>query len=108
LFEDSRRRDARKIGAARSRRQRQGKPDDVVRRVSDNGLIEISDLDGNASIDGRDRPEVSRMTVAADPNRRSFWKRAALLILKPCVEFDGAAAHVSVCRAGHFKRLPSA
>jgi hypothetical protein len=73
--------DARQIGAARRSRQRKAQPDQVVRRIADDGLIKIADLDGDISRSIRDRTEVADVTVAADPYGRSLGHYSGLQVV---------------------------
>jgi hypothetical protein len=38
-----------------------------MHRIADHALVQIPDLDGNLALGVRDRPEVARVTVAANP-----------------------------------------
>jgi hypothetical protein len=40
-----------------------------MRRVSDNGLVEIADLDINVPVHIGERPKVTEMAVTTDPHR---------------------------------------
>src|SRR5665213_2227253 len=73
--------------------------------IADHGLVEIANLNGDASVDAGDGAEIAGMTVAADPHRRTLRQRAALLHLKPFIELDGAAAHIGMRRARHLQGL---
>jgi hypothetical protein len=50
VLDDMRGRHARQVGTARRGRQRQAEPDEVVRRVADDGLVEIADHDGYLAV----------------------------------------------------------
>jgi hypothetical protein len=55
LLHDKGCRDARQVGSARRSCQEQGQSDEIVGRISDDGLIKIADLNGNPSVRRSDR-----------------------------------------------------
>src|ERR1700676_1792405 len=76
-----------------------------MRRIADDGLVKVPDLDIHASIGTGNRAEITDVAIPANPDRGSFGQRSALLLLKPLVEFDRAAADIGVCGARHFEGL---
>lgn len=66
-------------------------------RVTDDGLVEISDLDLDAPIAVGEWPEVSEMAIAADPDRWSDWHApSGGRRRKPVVELRRVPADVGV------------
>ena len=61
--------DAGQIGAARGRRKREGKTNQIVIWIADDGLVEIANLDMDTPLGVGERAEIACMTVAADPHR---------------------------------------
>ncbi len=76
LLQHARRRHAREVRAPRRAGERQGQPDEVVGRVADHGLVEVTDLDVDLALAVGDRSEVAGMAVAADPNGRAVREAA--------------------------------
>jgi hypothetical protein len=76
-----------------------------MRRVSDDRLVQIPDLDGDASVDPCDRTQIADVTIPADPDGGPFGQRPAFLLLEPFIEFDGTAANISMRGASHFEGL---
>ena len=74
-------------------------------RIANDGLIEVSDLDGHSTVCGGHRAEIANVAIAANPDRGTFRKRAALLLFQPLVKFCSASPHIGVGRLGHFKCL---
>jgi hypothetical protein len=105
VLDEVRGRDAREVGAARRRRQRQAEPDQVVRGVADHGLVEVADQDRHVALGVGHRPEIADMAVAADPDRRTVGNAVAVRLFKPFVELDRGAAHIGVGGAGHLQPL---
>jgi hypothetical protein len=64
--------DSRQIGAARRHRQRERKAHQVVHRVANDGLVEITDLDRHLAVTPRDGSHISDVGVAADPHVRTL------------------------------------
>jgi hypothetical protein len=58
--------------------QRQTQADQSVRRISDDGLIEIPNLDFNMFRRIGDGVEIGEVQFAANPDRRSVRKRSDL------------------------------
>ena len=61
FFEHFGRGDARQIGSARCRRERQAEADQIVSRVADHSLIEVPDLDFDVFCRTGDRSEVAEV-----------------------------------------------
>ena len=72
--------------------------------IADHRLVDIADLDCDLAVDRGDRSEVSRMTVAADPDGGPFGK-SAFMGAQPFVESYCAAADVSMSGLRHFQGL---
>jgi hypothetical protein len=76
-----------------------------MRRISDDSLVQIPDLDGDTPVHAGNRTEVTDVTIAADPDRRPFGQCAAFLLLEPFVEFDRTTANISMGGSGHLEGL---
>jgi hypothetical protein len=50
-----------------------------VNRITYDSLIQVAYLNGDPSVDAGDRTQIAGVAIAADPDRRSFRKRTALL-----------------------------
>jgi hypothetical protein len=74
-----------------------------MRRISDDGLIQIPDGKAYAPVRTRHGPQIPQMTVATDPYRRTLWHTLAVLRVQPFIKLCRAAAHVGMSRAGHFQ-----
>ncbi len=96
---------AREVGAARGRRERKAEADQVVRRVADDGLVEVPDLD-DMTLGVRKRPEVAEMTITADPHRRPGRQAPLAARLQPIIEVARAAANEGMGRARHLHVAP--
>src|SRR5262245_52684279 len=71
--------------------------------ITDDCLIEITDLDLNLARCICQRSQISDVTIAADPNGRTAGKSTVLLTFKPFIELDGIAADIAVRRPRHFE-----
>jgi hypothetical protein len=67
-----------------------------MRRISDNSLVKVPNLDGDTPVYAGNGTEVTDVTIAADPDRRPFGQRAAFLLLQPLEEFDRTTADISL------------
>ena len=56
-----------------------------MRRIPDDGLIEIANLNLDFPPGVSDRPKIAYMAIAANPDRRPFGKCAAFQSFKPLV-----------------------
>jgi len=97
---------AREVGAACGRRERKAEADQVVRRVADDGLIEVPDLDRDMTLGVRKRPEVAEMSITADPHRRPGRQAPLAARLQPIIEVARAAANEGMGRACHLHVAP--
>src|ERR1700761_9164659 len=71
-LDDPRRDEPGQIRTSRRGGKGERQADNVGRRIADYGLIEIADLDFPPALGVRQRAEIAEMTIAADPDRRSF------------------------------------
>jgi hypothetical protein len=104
MFDDVSRGHAGKIRTAGRRCERQAETDEIMRRIADDSLVEIADLNENAAAGIRDRAEIAEMAIAAYPHRRTCGNVGRCL-LQPFVEFHRRAAHVGVGGPGHLAAL---
>jgi hypothetical protein len=91
----------RQIRPSRCRRKRRAQPDEVMRRISDYRLIEITNLNLDLAAGVSDRAKIADVAIPANPDRRPFGKRAAFCSLEPLVIANRIASHVSVRRSRH-------
>ena len=77
-------------------------------RIADHRLVEIPDLHVNLAVGSRQRPQVSRVAIAANPDRRPFRHGALASPLEPSVELYRAAADVGMRGARHLQIAPRA
>ena len=70
-------------------------------RIADHRLIEIADLHMDFSVGCGERPQISRVTVSADPNGRAFGNGPFAALLQPSIELSGAAAQSTVTAFTH-------
>ena len=103
LLEHPRRRHTRQIRPARRRGERQAKPDQIVGRITYNGLIEIAYLDRDFAVRIRDRSQIANMTIPADPDCRAGGRRTAFSALQPLIEFCRATPNICMRRARHLE-----
>jgi hypothetical protein len=54
-----------------------------MRRIANDGLIQISDLNVDTTVHRGNRTKIADVTISADPDGRSFGQRATLLLLQP-------------------------
>jgi hypothetical protein len=71
--------------------------------IADHGLIEIAYLYLDLAYSVRDRAEISKVAIAADPYGRSLGKRSLLMPLKPFIEFDGVSTNIGMRRTRHLE-----
>jgi hypothetical protein len=74
-----------------------------VGRVSYNCLVVISDSNLDVAFGVGDRTQVSKMTIAADPDGWTLWQGPADRRIQPFVEFKGAATDIRMSGAGHLQ-----
>ena len=72
-----------------------------MRRVSDDGLVEIANLNLDFAAGVSDRAKIAHVAIAANPNLRPLWKRAAFHSFEPLVIANRIAPHVSMRGSGH-------
>ena len=72
-----------------------------MRRISDDGLVEIANLNLDFAAGVSDRAKIAHVAIAANPNLRPLWERAAFHSFEPLVIANRIAPHVSMRRSGH-------
>jgi hypothetical protein len=72
-----------------------------MRRVSDDSLVKITNLNLDFAPGVSDRTKIADMAIAANPNLRSLGKRAAFHSFEPLVIANRIAPHVSMRGSGH-------
>jgi hypothetical protein len=70
--------------------------------ISDDGLIEIANLNLDFASCVSDRTKIAHMAIAANPNLRPLGKRAAFHSFEPPIVANRIAPHVSMRGSGHF------
>ena len=100
------RRNSRQIGAARRSCQRQSQTNQIMRRISDDGLVQIANLNLDLSFRIRYRPKIARMTIPADPHRRPLGQPICRPGFQPLVKLRRIAAYIRVRRSRHLQPPP--
>src|ERR1700722_1705738 len=77
LFQYPCSRHARQVGSAGCRSQRQAEANQIMRGISDHGLIKISDLYHNMAFHIGQGTKIANVTVAANPDRGTIRELAA-------------------------------
>jgi hypothetical protein len=72
-----------------------------VCRISDNSLIQITDLDLDATLQVSQRPYIADVAVAANPDSRTLWQALTGFALQPFLKLTGIATDVPMRRFGH-------
>ena len=72
-----------------------------MRRISDDRLIEITNLNLDFAAGASDRAKIAHVAIATNPNFRPLGKRAAFHSFEPLVIANRIAPHVSMRRSGH-------
>jgi hypothetical protein len=72
-----------------------------MRRVSDDSLVKITNLNLDFAPGVSDRTKIAHMAIAANPNLRPLGKRAAFQPFEPLIVANRIAPHVSMRRSGH-------
>ena len=75
----------RQVRPSRCRCNRQAQPDEVMRRISDDGLIEIANLNLDFPPAVSDRAKIAHVAIAANPDSWPLGKRAAFQSFEPLV-----------------------
>jgi hypothetical protein len=70
--------------------------------ISDDGLIEIANLNLDFASCVSDRTKIAHVAIAANPNLRPLGKRAAFHFFEPLILANGIAPYVSMRGSGHF------
>jgi hypothetical protein len=70
--------------------------------ISDDGLIEITNLNLDFASCVSDRTKIAHVAIAANPNLRSLGKRAAFHSFEPLIVANRIAPYVSMRGSGHF------
>ena len=73
-----------------------------MRWISDDGLVEITNLNLDFASCVSDRTKIAHVAIAANPNLRPLGKRAAFHSFEPPIVANCIAPHVSVRGSGHF------
>ena len=73
-----------------------------MRRISDDRLVKITNLNLDFAFCVSDRTKIAHMAIAANPNLRPLGKRAAFHSFEPLIVANRIAPHVSVWGSGHF------
>ena len=84
----------RQIRAERRRGERQSQTKQIVRRVANDALVEVANLDGHVAGGIGDRAQIAEMAVSADPDRGTIRQGAGVEALQPLIKAGGAAAHI--------------
>src|ERR1700730_3248636 len=71
--------------------------------IADDCLIEVANLDFNATLCVGDRAEVSDMAITTNPDWRPLGHGANFQGVKPLIEVDRVAAHVGVRGPRHLQ-----
>src|SRR5580700_1498295 len=74
---------------------------EVMRRISDDGLVEIANLNLDFAAGVSDRAKIAHVAIAANPNLRPLGKRTAFHSFEPLVIANRIAPHVSMRGSGH-------
>src|SRR6185312_10569237 len=96
LFQYPCSRHPRQVGSAGRRSQRQAEADQIMRGISDHGLIKISDLHPNVALRIGQGTKIANVTVAANPDGWTIRELAAATAVEPFVKLDGASAHIGM------------
>ena len=102
VFDHLRGGDAGEIAAARRHGEREGEPDNVVRWIADNRLVEVANFDFDAAVGTGYRTEIADVAVSADPDGWPLRDGAFPGTGEPLVELDRIAADVRMDAARHF------
>src|ERR1700679_3453394 len=73
-----------------------------MRWISDDGLIEIANLNLDFAAGVSDRAKIAHVAIAANPNLRPLWERAAFHSFQPFVIPNQISRHVRMRRSGLF------
>jgi len=76
-------------------------------RISDNSLIEISNLDFDIPLRVCQRSEIADMAITANPNWRAFRQIALFGLAQPFIKPNGAPADISLGGPRHLQPLIS-
>src|ERR1700722_19833753 len=72
-----------------------------MRWISDDGLIEITNLNLDFASCVSDRTKIAHVAIAANPSLRPLVKRAAFHSFEPPIVANRIAPHVSMRGSGH-------
>jgi hypothetical protein len=73
-----------------------------MRRISDNSLVKITNLNLDFAPGVSDRTKIAHMAIAANPNLRPLGKRAAFHSFEPLIVANRIAPDVSMRGSSHF------
>jgi hypothetical protein len=74
-----------------------------MRGIADYGLVKVANLNFDLTCRVGHRTQVSQVTVATNPYRRSIGQSSGAQLLKPFVKLDGRPTHISVWGLSHFQ-----
>jgi hypothetical protein len=74
-----------------------------MRRITDDRLIKVTDVDIDSAFQVTRGPQVARMAVSTDPDWRAAGQSPALLAMQPFVKLRGVASHKGVRRSRHLQ-----
>src|ERR1700690_1478958 len=73
-----------------------------MRWISDDGLVEIANLNLDFAAGVSDRAKIAHVAIAANPNLRPLGKRAAFQPFEPLIVANRIAPHVGMRGSGLF------
>ena len=74
---------------------------EIVRRIADDSLIQVANLNIDSALCIRDRTEITHMAVTANPNCRAFRERGARIGGEPFVKLLGVSPNIGMGGARH-------
>jgi hypothetical protein len=74
-----------------------------MRRITDDSLIEVTDVDVDPAFQVTRGPEVARVAVSTDPDWGAAGQSFALLAMKPLIKLRSVASHKGVRRSRHLQ-----
>src|SRR5438045_2182888 len=92
---------ARQIRSACRHGKRQAEADQIVRGIADDGLVHVTDQNGDSIVRVGEGAEIAKMAVTANPDWRTLGDVSAIRFAEPLVKFRRIAANISLDRARH-------
>ena len=77
-----------------------------MRRVSDDSLVKIANLNLDLSVCISYWAKVANVTVPTYPHWRPLWKAVDGTFLEPLIELDSVSTHIRMRRPRHFQLPP--